>query len=61
MAFGALATTTLLLLGSPAGWVLLAGMPALAWSRLALERHSAAEVALGVLVGIAFGYAINNL
>jgi len=61
MAFGALATTTLLSLGSPAGWVLLALMPALAWSRLSLKRHGPAEVAIGLLVGIAFGYAINNL
>jgi phosphatidylserine synthase len=58
MAFGALATTTLLSLGSPAGWVLLAVMPALAWSRLALKRHSPAEIAIGLLVGIAFGYVI---
>jgi membrane-associated phospholipid phosphatase len=61
MAFGALATTTLLSLGSPAGWVLLAVMPALAWSRLALKRHSPAEVVLGLLVGVACGYAITNL
>ena len=61
MAFGALATTTLLALGSPAGWVLLAVMPALAWSRLALERHRPVEVATGVLVGVAFGLAINYL
>jgi uncharacterized membrane protein len=61
MAFGALATTTLLSLGSPVGWVLLVVMPALAWSRLALKRHRPAEVALGLLVGIAFGYAISNL
>jgi phosphatidylserine synthase len=61
MAFGALATTTLLSLGSPAGWVLVALMPGLAWSRLALERHRPAEVAIGLLVGIAFGFAINNL
>lgn len=61
MAFGALATTTLLFLGSPAGWVLLAVMPALAWSRLALKRHSPAEVAIGLLVGIAFGFAIYSL
>jgi hypothetical protein len=61
MAFGALATTTLLFLGSPAGWVLLAVMPGLAWSRLALERHRPAEVVIGLLVGIVFGYAINNL
>jgi hypothetical protein len=61
MAFGALATTTLLYLGSPAGWVLLAVMPALAWSRMALERHRPAEVALGLVVGIAFGYALTTL
>lgn len=61
MAFGALATTTLLSLGSPVGWVLLAVMPALAWWRLALKRHRPAEVAIGLLVGIAFGYGIKNL
>ena len=61
MAFGALATTTLLYLGSPAGWALLAVMPALAWSRLALKRHGPAEVAIGLLVGTVFGYAISNL
>lgn len=61
MAFGALATTTLLFLGSPAGWVLLAMLPALAWSRLALKRHSLVEVAIGLLAGIAFGFAIHSL
>jgi membrane-associated phospholipid phosphatase len=61
MAFGALATTTLLSLGSPAGWVLLALMPGLAWARLALKRHSSVEVAIGSLVGIVFGYAIGSL
>jgi len=61
MAFGALATTTLLSLRSPVGWVLLAAMPALAWSRLALERHGGAEVALGLAVGVAFGYGIIHL
>lgn len=61
MAFGAFATTTLLLLGSPVGWVLLAVMPALAWSRLALKRHAPVEVALGLLVGTAMGYATTTL
>ena len=61
MAFGALATTTLMYLGSPAGWVLLAVLPALAWSRLALERHGSAEIVVGLVIGIAFGYAISNL
>jgi membrane-associated phospholipid phosphatase len=57
-AFGALAATTLLLLGSPAGWLLFAVLPLLAWSRLALRRHTASEVVAGLLVGLAFGYAI---
>jgi membrane-associated phospholipid phosphatase len=61
MAFAALATTTLLFLGSPAAWALLALLPALAWSRLALKRHTPAEVVVGVLVGLAFGCAMVNL
>ena len=61
MAFGALATTTLLLLGSRLGWVVLAVLPPLAWSRLALNRHSAAEVGVGTLIGFAAGYAITRL
>jgi hypothetical protein len=61
MAFGALATTILLSLGSPAGGILLAGMPMLAWSRLALERHRAAEVAMGLALGVAFGCGIIRL
>jgi hypothetical protein len=36
-------------------------MPALAWSRLALERHRPVEVATGVPVGVAFGFATNYL
>jgi len=60
MAFAALATTILMALGSPAGWALLAGMPVLAWSRLTLKRHAPAEVMVGLLVGVAFGYAISN-
>jgi membrane-associated phospholipid phosphatase len=56
----ALAATSLLFLGSPAGWVPLVLLPALAWSRLALKRHTPAEVATGLLIGIASGYAIIN-
>ena len=58
MAFAALAATTLLLIGSPAGWVLLPVVPALAWSRLALKRHRLVEVALGAVIGIVAGLAI---
>ena len=58
MAFAALAATTLLLIGSPAGWVLFPVVPALAWSRLALQRHRPVEVALGTAFGILAGIAI---
>jgi hypothetical protein len=58
MAFAALAATALLLMGSPAGWVLLPVIPALAWSRLALQRHRPAEVAVGTVIGILAGIAI---
>jgi membrane-associated phospholipid phosphatase len=58
MAFASLATTTLLLIGSPAGWVLLPIVPALAWSRLALRRHRPVEVAVGTVIGFLAGTAI---
>jgi hypothetical protein len=51
MAFASLAATTLLLIGSPAGWVLLPLVPALAWARLRLNRHLPLEVALGIVIG----------
>lgn len=60
MAFGALAATTLLALGSPAGWAPLALLPVLAWSRLHLDRHQPVEVAAGTLAGAAFGFLIVN-
>jgi membrane-associated phospholipid phosphatase len=58
MAVAALATMTLLLLGSPAGWFLLAMLPLLAWSRLALRRHSVAEVVIGLVIGALSGSLI---
>ena len=60
-AFGALATTTLLAIRSPAGLVLLALLPALAWSRLSLERHQGIEVAIGLCLGVVIGLAITSL
>jgi membrane-associated phospholipid phosphatase len=33
-------------------------MPLLAWSRLALKRHSLAEVVLGLVIGTVTGVAI---
>lgn len=61
MAFASLAATTLLLLGSPIGWLLLAVLPVLAWSRLLLLRHKATEVVVGLLIGFSAGLAIHTL
>jgi len=58
MAFGALAAETLLFLGSPAGWILVAVLPVLAWSRLTLGRHKPAEIVIGLLVGCVTGLAL---
>lgn len=58
MAFAAFAAMTLSLMGSPAGYALLAIVPALAWSRLTLRRHTAAEVGLGTAIGVAAAAAI---
>jgi hypothetical protein len=61
MAFAALAMTTLLLIGSPVGWVLLPVVPDLAWSRLSLARHRPLEIALGTLIGVSTGLALVSL
>jgi hypothetical protein len=58
LAFAALAATSLLLLGSRVGWILVAVLPALAWSRLALGRHRPIELALGGAVGALTGVAL---
>jgi membrane-associated phospholipid phosphatase len=58
MTFAALATTTLILMGSRAGWFLLPLVPALAWSRLTLGKHTLAEVLLGLVIGAAAAAAI---
>jgi len=41
----------LLRLGFPAGWAVAALVPPLAWSRVRLGRHTAAEVVAGFAVG----------
>ena len=61
MAFATLAAVTLALLRSPVGFVLLLALPVLAWSRLMLQRHTRAEVALGTLIGAAAGAAMHYL
>jgi len=58
MAFATLVATTLVLLGSPTGWVLVPVLPALGWSRIALGRHELAEIVLGVVFGLLAGYAV---
>jgi hypothetical protein len=61
MATAALAAAVLLARGSPLGWVLAAGLPVLAWSRVALGRHRWAEVAVGLLAGAGAGVAVAHL
>jgi hypothetical protein len=61
MAFAALVMTTLVLLRSPAGWVLVPLVPALAWSRLALGRHRWPEVVAGFVIGGLAGYAVYRI
>lgn len=58
LAFAALTASTLALMQSPAGYLIALLLPALIWSRLALARHSAAEVALGGAIGCAAGAAL---
>lgn len=55
----ALTATTLLLLGSRMGWVVLAVLPPLCWARIALRRHSPSEIAVGFGFGILGGAAIH--
>ena len=61
MAFATLAATGLAFMRSPAGYALLATLPVLMWSRLTLERHSPAEVALGTIIGAAAGASLHYL
>jgi membrane-associated phospholipid phosphatase len=51
LAFAAMAATTMAVLRSPVGYVLLALVPVLGWSRVALGRHRWVEVALGAGLG----------
>lgn len=50
--FAVMAATTLILRGHVGGWALVPVVPALGWSRLALGRHSPAEVVAGGLLGL---------
>lgn len=58
VAFAALAATSLSMIGSPVGLVLLGVVPIVAWSRLVLTRHSLFEVLVGSVLGAATGIAL---
>jgi hypothetical protein len=51
MAFATFTTTILALSGSAIGLALVPLVPALAWSRLVLERHTPRELVLGAAIG----------
>ncbi len=59
MAFAALAATGLALMGSSIGYLLVLMLPALAWARLALSRHTPLELVLGMVAGVAAGGAVH--
>lgn len=61
MAFAALAATALALMRLPTGYALLLALPALAWSRLVLHRHTPVEVILGTIIGAGAGAALHYL
>ena len=61
MAFAALASTALALGRSPVGYLLLLALPALAWSRLILQRHTPLEVVLGTIIGAGAAAALHFL
>ncbi len=61
MAFAGLAGTSLALLGSGAGYGILALLPLLAWSRLALARHRPLELIIGLGLGACAGAALVTL
>jgi hypothetical protein len=58
VAFAALTATTLSLLGSAVGYALIAVVPAVFWSRLALARHCVHELLVGLVLGVITGIAL---
>jgi hypothetical protein len=61
MAFAALSATVLSMIGSWVGYVLIAVIPSIFWSRLALARHSIRELAVGLVLGALTGIALVRL
>lgn len=58
VAFAALAATTLSLLGSTVGYTLIPVVPVVLWSRIALARHHAHELAVGLVLGVLTGIVL---
>jgi membrane-associated phospholipid phosphatase len=61
VAFAALTATTLCLLGSVLGYVLIAVVPVVCWSRIALARHHVHEILVGLVLGVLTGVALVRL
>jgi hypothetical protein len=57
-AFAALTATTLLLLGSAVGYGLIAVVPVVFWSRIALARHRVHELLIGLVLGVLTGIVL---
>ena len=58
VAFAALAATTLSLLGSAVGYALIAVVPMVFWSRIALARHRIHELLTGLMLGVLAGIVL---
>jgi len=58
LAFAALTATALCLLGSLVGYALIAVVPVLFWSRLALARHRVHELVVGLVLGVITGIVL---
>lgn len=58
LASAGLTATALILLGSPAGWIVAAIVPVIAWSRLTLRKHTPTELGIGLLYGVLAGAAV---
>jgi len=61
VAFAALTATTLCLLGSAAGYALIAVVPVVFWSRIALARHRVHELLAGLVLGVLTGIVLVRL
>ena len=58
VAFAALVATTLSLIGSVVGYALIAVVPLVFWSRIALARHRVHELIVGLILGVVTGLVL---